>query len=126
MTQCSNFIFSLGDEFMRNIALKSGSHDGFHDWWVIDFLVLIQIVSSWISSGMVMAEVLVAVSNGANDIPLVDLHVVDIEKEFEVVASDTLTQFDAPGRFVTHIIFVIYAAVEEFHGDGHPIFFGKA
>ena len=51
-----------------------------------------------IASGVVMAEILVVVLDGANDVSFHDLHVVDVVEQFEMVASDLFAQFDAPGR----------------------------
>ncbi len=90
MTQCSNFICSLRDKFMGNIAFETRIYNSLHDGRVIYFLAFIQIISTWVSSRVVMPKVLVVVSNGANDIALVNLHVVDVKEELEIFASNAL------------------------------------
>lgn len=70
---------------MGNIPLESGIHDRLHDRRVVDFLLIIEVVSTWITSGMVMPKILVVVSDTSDNISLVDLHMVDVKKEFEIL-----------------------------------------
>ena len=88
---------SGGEKLMCDVAVKSGIGDGFSNRWVVNFLGLVDLVAARIASGVVMAEILVVVLDGANDVSFHDLHVVDVVEQFEMVACDLFAQFDAPG-----------------------------
>src|SRR5688572_12594399 len=83
-------------------------------------------MSSGYTRGMIMPKILVIVADGTYHISFIDLHMIDIIKQFEVGRSYFFCQFDTPGCFITHIIFMIHFTVQQFHLDNNIIFFCQA
>jgi hypothetical protein len=54
-----------------------------------------------------------------------DLHVVDVEEQFEVLGTDPFAEFDTPGAMVTHVVVMISLAVEQLDVRGHVVFLGN-
>src|SRR5262249_44571526 len=74
---------------------------------------------------VIMAEILVLILDGADDIALHDLHVVDVVEELEMGRTDFLADLDTPRGMVAHVIAVINLAVEQFHADGDVVLLGE-
>jgi hypothetical protein len=71
---------------MGNIAFETRIYNSLHDGRVIYFLAFIQIIPSWVSSSVVMPKLLMVVPYGPNDVPFVNLHMVDVKEELEIFA----------------------------------------
>lgn len=112
------------EKFVSEEAIEVGVGDGFGDGGVKEFLLVVEFVATGVTGGVVVTEVLMVIADGANDITLHDLHVVDIVEEFEVIGADAFDEFDTPIGAIAHVIFVIDAAVEEFHVEDDVMFFG--
>ena len=74
---------SLWDELLGNVALKPSFNDGLANGRVIEFLSVVDLVSARIAAGMIVAEILVALLDGSNDVAFHDLHVINIVEQFE-------------------------------------------
>ena len=109
---------------MGEESLVARVGDGFGDRGIEEFLGVVEFVASWVASGVVVAEVLMIVFDGADDVAFHDLHVVDVVEQFEVIAADLFDQLNPPARRVTHVIRVIDFAVEQFHVQDHASLFG--
>ena len=57
------------------------------------------------------------VTDGANDVALHDLHVINVVEEFESITADRLAEFDAPRGAVAHVVAMVNLGVEQFHDD---------
>ena len=75
---------------------------------------------------MVMTEVLMVLLNGTDDVPLHDLHMVDVVKKFEMVGTNFFAQLDAPSGVVAHVIGVVHSAVQQLHIDNDVFLFCNA
>lgn len=105
------------------MAFESGVDDGFHDGWIVELLGFVDFMASWHAAGVVVGEVRVIAFDGCDDIAFHDLHVVDIVEELEIFRAHGLAEFHAPGAGIALVIRVIYAAIEQFHDQGDPVFF---
>src|SRR3989442_3779583 len=101
--------------------------DGLHHGRIIELLRIVNFVTAWNSASMIVRDVgrgrfnarLLVALNRADDIPLHDLHVVDVIEKFESLRADPLAQSQAPRSMVAHIILVVNLAVDEFHRNGY-------
>ena len=57
-------------------------------------------------------------ADGADDIALHDLHVVDVIEQFYARRVDAFDHLNTPRRVVALIILVVYLAVQKFQADG--------
>ena len=73
---------------MGDVTVETGLSDRLGNGWIIDLLGMVDFVSTGVTSGVVVSEVLMVVLDRADDIPFHDLHVVDVIEEFEMIASD--------------------------------------
>ena len=74
---------------------------------------------------MVMREVVVVLPDGADDVALHDLHVVDVVEEFEVVRAHAIAEFDAPGGVIGHVPGVVDFGVEKLEAENYVGFFSQ-
>ena len=64
-------------------------------------------------------------ADGADDVALHDLHVVDVVQQFDARRIDRLHHVHAPSGVVTHVIFVVDLAVEQLQDDGDAVVLGE-
>src|SRR6185503_18331001 len=83
-------------------------------------------MSAVYTTSMVMPEISILILYRTYYIAFINLHVVNIIQQFEIGRTDLLAQFNAPRRFIAHIIFVINLAVEQFHLDNYSFLFCQA
>ena len=76
------------EKLMGDETVETGLSDRLGNGWIIDLLGMVDFVSTGVTSGVVVSEVLMVVLDRADDIPFHDLHVVDVVEEFEMIASD--------------------------------------
>ena len=100
---------------MSEIAVETGRCNRSRYGWVIQLLLIVKFIPPGIPPGMVVPKVVVIFSNGTNDIPFHDLHVIDVIQELEVVGAYLLHQFNTPGRIVAHVVRMIDSAIQQFH-----------
>src|SRR5579859_1242837 len=73
------------------------------------------------AAGMIMSKILMVVRDRPDHIPLIYLHMIDIIQQFEILRPDPFHQFDPPLGIVTHLVFVVDLAVQQFHMDDDPL-----
>ena len=100
---------------MRKESIKTRIRNRLGNRWVIQFLLVIQFMSTRVSTGMVVAEVFVIVLNGTDDVSLHDLHVIDVVQQLEVVRTHLFAEFNTPSGIVAHVVGVIDPAIEQLH-----------
>ena len=108
---------------MRHISTESRVGDGSHYTIPLDLLGSIQFMPAGNSAGVKMTNPLDVLSDGLNQIPFHDLHVVDVIEEFHIRRIDLLDHAYPPRGVVTHVIVMVSLAVEQFHADGHAMIF---
>jgi hypothetical protein len=126
LPQRSNFILRYRYKLVGYISFIPSFYNSCHNGGVVQFLFIIQFVPAGYTCSMIMPKVLVAFVDGMNNIPFINLHVVNIVQQLKVFGPQPFTQFNTPCTFVGHIIFVVHLAVEEFHLDDNTFFFRKA
>jgi len=105
-------------------AFETGLYDRLHDGGVIEFLCLVDLVSSGDTAGVVMGDVGMVIADGADDVALIDLHMIDVVKQFELGGSDAMDEIDPPGGAIALVVSMVDPAVEEFHHDDDFVLFG--
>lgn len=73
-----------GDVFLADESIEACVGDGFGDGGVVELLGGIEFISAGDACGVVVADVLMVLADGADDVSLHDLHVVDVVEELEV------------------------------------------
>ncbi len=117
--------FSCWDEFLPEIALETCLADCRYDGGVVELLVFIDLVPSWVASSVVVRDVLMVLLDGADDITFHDLHVIDVIEELEVRGGKGFAELGSPAGVVTLVVGVIDFGVQELHDEDDPMFFGK-
>ena len=100
-------IGALRHEFLAHVAFVAGLHDGLHDRRVVDLLGVVDLVPAGHAAGVVMADVLVVLPDGGDDVALHDLHVVDVVEQLEPLGAHLLADLDAPRGVVAHVVGVV-------------------
>ena len=77
-------VFPGGNEFLRHIALESCFQDHLHDMRILNLLSVIQFRSARTTGCVIVSDELLVLANSADDVAVHDLHVVDIEEQFQV------------------------------------------
>ena len=106
------------------MALVAGLEDRAHDRRIVQLLRLVDLVPAWVAAGVVVEKILVIVADRPDDIPLHDLHVVNVVQQPEPLRVDRLAKLHAPVGAVAHVILVIHAAVEQLHHDVYLVLLG--
>ena len=107
------------------MALVAGLEDRAHDRRIVQLLRLVDLVPAWVAAGVVVEKILVIVADRPDDIPLHDLHVVNVVQQPEPLRVDRLAKLHAPVGAVAHVILVVHAAVEQLHHDVHLVLLGN-
>ena len=77
------------DEFLSDVSLITEFVEFPHDRGEVDFLLIIQFVSTWTPSDMDMPDDIDMFIESAHDIPVHDLNVVDVEEHFDPFGANT-------------------------------------
>ena len=115
-----------GNKFMREISFKVQVGDRFCHRAPLQFLRVVQFVTPRHAAGVEVPDVLDVVADGADDVALHDLHVIDVVQQFHARRVHAFHHLHAPGRVVALIILVIYLAVQQFQADCDALVFGNA
>ena len=83
---------------MREVSIEAGLGNRFRNGGIIQLLGPIDLMSPWISTRVVMSKVLMVGLNRADDVPFHDLHVIDVVKQFEMIACDFFAKLNSPAR----------------------------
>ena len=70
---------------------------------------------------VVVNDVGVVLGEVADDVTLVNLHVVDIVKEPEMLRAEAFGQRGAPGGAVALVVLVVNFTIEQFHHQHHLV-----
>ena len=97
---------------MGHGAPEAGIENGPYDGGIAQLLLFLDFVASGDTGGMVVGNVLVALLNRGNHVPLLDLHVVDVVEQAKLWRAHPFNQFDAPVGAVTHIVRVVSFRIE--------------
>ena len=82
-----------GDELLTDVAQVPGACDLFHNWLVVDFLLVADFTTARVAGGVVVADVVLVLSNARDDIAVHNLHVVDVKQQFHPGRADLLDDF---------------------------------
>jgi hypothetical protein len=63
---------------LASVEVKSGLSDGTIDGGIGDFLRRIGLTTPWISGRVIVGEIIVVCLDGADNVSLHDLHVIDV------------------------------------------------
>jgi hypothetical protein len=63
-------------------------------------------------------------ANGVADIPVHDLHVKDVIKDFEPFRADSFNKLGTPGNVVSLVVRMRVFAVEQLHAESDFTLFG--
>ena len=72
---------------------------------------------------MEMADVLDILADGAHDITLHNLHVIDVVEQLDSRGVHRFDDIHAPGRVVALVVFMVDLAVQELEDDGDTLVF---
>src|ERR1700722_3596309 len=97
---------------MGQVARVTGFLDGLQDGWVVEFLGIIQLVSTGVTRRVVKADQRMERSQGTDDIALHDLHMVNVVEEFYPRGAYRMAHARAPGGMVGLVVRVIDLAVQ--------------
>lgn len=86
---------------------------------------MVDLVATRVASGVIVADVLVKLADGADDVAFHDLHVVDVVKELEMWVCEPFTQGGSPSGVVALVVGVIDFGIEQFHEEGDAVLFGE-
>src|SRR5579871_2689110 len=90
LLQRSQDVGALGHKFLRSESGETGVQDRLHDCRIIQLLGFVDLRASWNAACVVVSDVLVVGLDGGDDIPLHDLHVVNIVEKLESFRTDLL------------------------------------
>ncbi len=110
---------------MGDVAAEVGGGDAAHHAVPLDFLRGVEFVAARNSAGVKVADPVDVFLNGADEVAFHDLHVIDVEEQFDARGVDGLNDLDAPGGVVAHVVVVIDLAVKQFNADGDAVVFGN-
>ena len=80
MPEGKSLVLPGGYEFLSYVAIESRVKDRPHYPGVIDFLIFIELGSTRISCGMIMADDFLVLLDSANHVPVHYLNVIDVEE----------------------------------------------
>src|SRR5262245_13736932 len=81
--QCRDRLMSLrGRVFVREIARKSKIHNGLSDKSIVQFLAIIDVMTTGIATRMEMPDPLEVVTDVANDVSIHNLRVINVVQDF--------------------------------------------
>ena len=95
MSQGESLVLPGGNEFVGDVTVETGFENGVHDGGIVDFLLVVQFRSPGVSCYVIMANEVLVLPDPTYDVAVHDLHVIDVEKEFEAGRSDLLDHLDA-------------------------------
>ncbi len=81
---------------MGHVAPIAGFLDCLQDGRIVEFLGVVQVVSTWVTCRVVKANKRMVRLQGADDVALHDLHVVNVVEEFKPAGSPPLWQTPTP------------------------------
>lgn len=84
-----HFIFPSRDEFVGDVACIPGLEDCPHDRRIMNFLVLVQLDPPGVAGRMIVGDEVLILPNTANDVPVHNLHVIDVEEQFHAGRVDS-------------------------------------
>ena len=84
MPESQNRIGPSRNKLLGNEALVARFENRPQDGRIVDLLCIIHFRPAWIAGGMVMPDHGVVLLDATNDVPIHDLHMVDVEQELEV------------------------------------------
>jgi hypothetical protein len=113
------------NKFVGHIPLKIGGDNATHDAIPLNLLCTVQFMPAGNPTGMKMTEPLDVLLDSANEIPLHDLHVVDVVEKFYPRRVHFLNDAYAPRGVVAHVVFMVDLAVEKFDADRHSMVLGN-
>src|SRR5215475_226918 len=100
---------------MSDVSLVSKIGDRCRDGAVVELLSTIDLVAPRHAPGMEMSDPLNVVPNRPDDIPLHDLHVVNVIKQLDPGRIHALHHSDTEGSVIALISGMIDPAVEKLH-----------
>ena len=68
------------DELLADIASVPGADNLFHNWLIVDFLPVVDFTAAWITRRVVVADVVLVLSNTGDDVTVHNLYVVDVKQ----------------------------------------------
>src|SRR5579862_3565416 len=95
---------TLRGELLPDIAIVIGGGNRPHDGRVIEFLVLVQLMSSRHSGSVEMADMRNVGMYAGNYITLLDLHVIDVVEQLDARRVHDPTDVHAPGGVVALVV----------------------
>ena len=128
----SHLVVPVGNELLRNEAIKAGGENGAHHGRVVDLLRVVEFASAGVTGGMVVTDVFLVFADVADDVAVHDLHMINVEQQLEVRRADLLDGLDAKTEIVALIAGVALhrmAAVhrvEQLEAERDAVFFGVA
>ena len=90
----------------------------------VQFLRVVELVPAGHAAGVEVGDVLDVVADGADDVALHDLHVVDVVEQLHARRVHALHHLDAPRGVVALVVLVIHLAVQQFQADRDAVVFG--
>ena len=115
---------ALGTVLVADVAIVGSGGDGLHDRWVVDLLLVVEVLAAGIAGGVEVADAVDVVGDVADEIAFHDLHVVDVVEQLEPGRVDGPTQGHAPSGMVALVVGMVDARVEQFHAEGDAFFLG--
>src|SRR5437764_14794051 len=73
---------ALRNELLSKVALVASFENSANDGWVVQLLPFVKLVTARVASRMIVRKIRVMLADGADDITLHDLHVVDVIEQF--------------------------------------------
>src|SRR5690606_14625132 len=122
LAQCGGG-FARGDELVRDEAREAEVRDGGGDRAVVQLLRAVQLVAAGHAGGVEMRDVLAVVADGADDVALHDLHVVDVVEQLHAWRRDGLDHTHAERGRVAVIVLVVDLAVQHLEADRDAVLF---
>ena len=80
MSQGEDGIVPGGDEFLGDVTGVTSFEDLAHDGWVIDFLSVIDFSTAWISSSVIVGDVLMVITDAPDDVTVHDRDMINVEE----------------------------------------------
>ena len=110
---------------MGHVAGEARVPDRAHDGRIVEFLRRVDLRASGDAAGVVVADPVAGVGQGADDVPLHDLHVVDIVEDAHTGRVDGADDFEGVGHAVADVVDVSAGlGVERLHQDRDPFGLG--
>ena len=110
---------------MGHESLVARLPDGFHDGGVVEFLRSVELVPARTTSGVVVRVVGGMLENVGHDIPLHDLHMINIAEELKARGTQLLAESQTPVAPITLVIGMIDSRIEKLHHQRHIVLFGE-